>query len=507
LPRLEAVLDSLVAALGEGVLDVVFDRFVAPAPNRLHRFFARHLREGGSHLTLNFDDCIDCLVDGRGSRRLLHLHGRYDPGRNAELGALVGRLAQGLPEDVATGARDLIRPPITALVVVGYSARDYFDVDPFFASPDLDLAGVRVIWIEHDAARHGPTEAERDERTPSYPMLVALRESAAEFAYVRGDTESILTMLSRRWFGEPPDGTLTDDPPADRRSPVSVLSPSFDERVVATAQLWTAMGVGREVLTLEPDLARLAREGGDRGQRAALAWSNALRDVGLYRRARKVTRRHLKTPGARLVRAHRLAGDYWLQGAHLRAALHFLRAWRAARTPGAEAAERYETAVTFMHWWRDLERVRALGRLVPGSFGARAWHYVDGSPAWYRRNPHVRSKLEMLSRELRGVNPIERSPSKTVTGADFAEVDSFTGVINSRRRDLREGASAGELLELLRMSQLTDDRPGIVKHAWLIRRQHPGLVAMPSRALAELQWTRTRKLWWLLRWFGAHTRW
>lgn len=56
--RLETVLQVVDSVHGAGVLEDLLSDLDGP-PNRLHAFFASHLAQGGRHVTMNFDTCIE----------------------------------------------------------------------------------------------------------------------------------------------------------------------------------------------------------------------------------------------------------------------------------------------------------------------------------------------------------------------------------------------------------------------------------------------------------------
>src|SRR4051812_35045832 len=189
-PRLETVLQVVEAVHGEeGLADLLTD--LDAQPNPLHRFFADHLSRGGSHVTMNFDTCIERA--GRGDWKpgaLLHVHGELGSGG---VGATLARIERSLPREIRDPLREmLLAPRIRSIVFVGYSGLDFFDIDPFLASlPTDSLIGRDVLWIDH--------QSDLLEVEPRRRQLEALRIAGAEVHEVQTLTRAALEEVGRPW--------------------------------------------------------------------------------------------------------------------------------------------------------------------------------------------------------------------------------------------------------------------------------------------------------------------
>jgi len=150
-PRLESVLDVVVAEHGLGVLEGLLADLRDPPSNGNHRLFADHTLVGGRHVTANFDTCIERA--GGDAAQIVHLHGSFtDAGGIGMLGARLSRIERGFRPDMRD-ALDMLLAEIEVLVVVGYSGLDYFDVDPYWreAAARGLFHGRRVVWVNHAA--------------------------------------------------------------------------------------------------------------------------------------------------------------------------------------------------------------------------------------------------------------------------------------------------------------------------------------------------------------------
>jgi hypothetical protein len=150
-PRLETVLDVVCRIIGLDALNDVLSDMRRPVPNEVHAFLARHLDAGGRQVTANFDDCIERSRAPSTGGELTHFHGSFatDPS-GARLGATLGNIQGGFTPALAERLRGtLTASAVKAIVFVGYSGYDAFDVGPFLRSlaPARDLEGKTVIWV------------------------------------------------------------------------------------------------------------------------------------------------------------------------------------------------------------------------------------------------------------------------------------------------------------------------------------------------------------------------
>jgi hypothetical protein len=237
-PRLETVLGVAVGVNqrdNPAPLEVLAD-FRDATPNRLHGLFAWHIARGGRHVTANFDRCIEraysmlfpdmASSDDVPVPGILHFHGflASDP-TGASLGATLASIQGGFS---AAMEQALVGSFVDAklLVVAGYSASDFFDVDVAVQRlPHGRLDGLQVLWISHGT--HGWHQLHPTEGT--LPVLARhLRTAGAAVALVCGPTKELLDQLTERWGAN----SSAVDRPAASKAPTSAPPTPFVPTVV-----------------------------------------------------------------------------------------------------------------------------------------------------------------------------------------------------------------------------------------------------------------------------------
>lgn len=172
-PRLESVLGGF-AELERGAEPGLaflpgFTSFADAPPNPKHLAIAALVLRGATVFTSNFDLCIQAfrelpsrdeaeevaasgsirrfrVKDRPGTGEIVHFHGAADePG---SLGATLSRVKEGFPRPFSE-LEDRLRAG-SLIVMVGYSAGDSFDVNPYFAgrSPDTWPASA-LLFVQH----------------------------------------------------------------------------------------------------------------------------------------------------------------------------------------------------------------------------------------------------------------------------------------------------------------------------------------------------------------------
>lgn len=303
LPRLETVLGVVARVHGEEAVDDSVADVARAVPNRLHRFFARRLACGGGHLTANFDECVEKAAAAFGhaarSAGVLHFHGATGP-HGGVLGATLERIEKGFPPDLADLFLDGLRSRL-ALLVVGYSGSDFFDVDSIVNGLAAgDLAGMRVLWLLHSShASHVITD---DKTLP--PLVTGLRRAGARVDVLCGPTSLALDLLGRSW-GFPPLGT------ADARYPDPPAFAVDDSlREVAALELFLEIGVFTEVEKLLAAPPARASAALIRSATSATLW-----ELGRWNELRRFWRRlRPGTAEERVRRLERIGATWWVQG-------------------------------------------------------------------------------------------------------------------------------------------------------------------------------------------------
>lgn len=155
-PRLESVIQAIIecesalAEPGEGIL-AGFRSFRNSAPNRNHLLLGRLLQRGARVATTNFDTGIESacaqLEIAPAPGALWHVHG--SAADVSALGATIAGVKDGLDPRFAGWLEGELRSGV-ALVFVGYSASDFFDVHRWFASIDpATLRGCSILFVQH----------------------------------------------------------------------------------------------------------------------------------------------------------------------------------------------------------------------------------------------------------------------------------------------------------------------------------------------------------------------
>ena len=522
-PRLEAVLESVTSVIGLDALSAISMCGHAP-PNNRHKIIANHVKDGGTHITTNFDRCIELCLPSPFHTRVIHLHGIYDSSSLANLGARLSTIAAGLPSDVTQQLSDLLSSS-RGLAFLGYSGSDFFDINPFFRSLYtrlVDLSHLQVVWLKH--ARGTPVSQPWLPGLPGSVILKPLQDCGAAITYMEGDADLFLHELASAW--SLPSAAVSWGP-VPSSSASRAISPS--ERLLATAQLFTSMGIGKEVVKLQRELEGLSRQCSRDSQgwiRVHFFLNDGYRNLGRYSDAIKLAKKIAGRSGySILLSTHRLAGDCWLRGDHYRAARYFLSAFfmsrRWLRSPYISANERSkiireqaEVRIAALHWLRDVGRHSKLLSPLSTFLALCILKAVFRSRHLIENSPHALTKLARLHEELdasRSGIPYPADIQERFPGLRhvYQETDSIIGTVNYLRRDLTKAYEKCRNINVLDvdhlyfLSRLIDDRPGMLKAALLRRaalnENTPGINAV----LDDTDWSaRNRKRWiecWKLR--------
>lgn len=306
-----------------------------------------------------------------------------------------------------------------------------------------------------------------------------------------------------------------------------------DLRLVATANLFLSMGLGREVVELSDSLFRVRRSASDYSplprrvpstlhERIIYILNEAYREVGFYKRAHRIlANQHQATKLDQLFWLQRAAGDYWLMGAMLRSWRVFRMALRLcdkllveqANPPERKLIERLalETNIRFLHLCRDLLRLfPACAGLVrePASTAIRTILSIE---ATLRESPYDKAYIVRLVHDIPALSGRVKLPAwllreATYADAAFHETDNLLGAINTIRRRMVNEQTQGkkqkesEARRAYRRSVLIGDLPGVLKAGLLLR--HMSLTDSPTsqdmwRSLFAVEWVMMRKIVWV----------
>lgn len=516
-PRLEAVLQPLIATLTPRIALLPLSVVDAAPPNNLHEVFGAHLAAGGRHITTNFDSCIERAAPAQA--RVTHLHGRYERDRPDAIAADLTQVGRGLSQENRTAIREALDGSAT-LVVCGYSGRDFFDVDPYWRelrSGGARFDGLTVLWISHtgDEPRREPWEQRPVEGAT---MLRCLADMGAGVEYWVGDTERFIVER----FG----GSREARSPRRVGFPLSELS--GEDRLRATGGVWSLLGAGKPLLRLLRFVALDPRGAARRARPQMVAQRRVAHSgTGNYRRAIvSAWRLPGRTTSERAHRLQLVASDVRLRGQfglagvlHARSVLLYNA---ISCSTAAERGDRGDAAVEWLNWNRDLARFSrarawftrvAASRSGPAGVAGRdalavpqLWRRLARDEAYQANRPHSIAQLERLRHDLPELRAMD-VPAPLRHRAEaweqaYVETDSIAGYINRRRQVLSAGLSAADApaIELLaRQSRLIGDRPGVLKAA-LMKRAHGFGGRIPGPTLLAVGWSWRYKALWLWCW-------
>lgn len=544
-PRLEWVTEHLCRVVGDAALRG-FHAFADATPNDLHEFFAAHLSLGGRHITMNFDRCIeDALGDPHIAGGPLHLHGALSPTGLGDLRTRTLELTRGLHPGDAASVIDALENS-RLLIFLGYSGRDYFDIDPFFralarAHPDK-LRELEVLWIEHrtDGKALKPIDSRCAPVIDGRSILQALEKLGASVTYVHGPTRGLVAQAASAWEIAAP--TLAPAPGSasaraeSLRRAAAAISVSRADSLRSTAVFWFSMGAGRRIVELDKRLAS-SDDRVEREVRAGLADVRraGLMSVGYYRQAARLASA-VEDP---VSRHQGLASAYRLRGSAARALWHLLRALSLCARPTSSDPEFAnhcgDVREGYVAWYRSA-RTSAAGNVIAVArrcvitltrFFLRRdpWfdpvlvfeQFRDCEP-YIVAHPHA---IEQVARAWREVPEFRRSgplPASIISrqaevGVVFIETDHFLGHLNSERHRLasavidsrRPGHSScrptlAELERHRRQATSQVDLPGELKAVLLERSAGYSGRPFPRASLLTVEWNLKVKALWLLSW-------
>lgn len=424
-PRLETVLDALVEVQGLHVLsDVLSDLAVAP-PNRNHYFFAEHLKRHGHHATANFGTCIE-RAGLYETLAPVHFHGQLAEEESlGRLGARLGVIENGFPTPVSTAVDRLVSDEATAaLVFVGYSGSDFFDVTPYLRERASLFAGKQVIWYEHSASELPSLVA----ATPDDHAYVRMfRAAGAKVTRVRGPLGPCLDELANAWGL---DMATEVSAPADPWT--QAIFPSERDRLLTTLALYARMGWRRRYIGLA--------EGNDLPDNLVSdRLADALWGAGQYRTA--MAKWRIAFAGADFESRARLAeregSTLWIRGSLIRAERRLAQA--VARYCGASSVVSDQTqavlaeayARTLVHMRRSPDtRLLVRRHIVEQAEHAlqHAEHRVRG-----HEGVHLRARLATARSLLTG----DDDPLHADHAPAFSESESLHGWFNFRHSEKR----------------------------------------------------------------------
>ncbi|MFG2543588.1 hypothetical protein ACGFOM_14245 [Streptomyces sp. NPDC048594] len=425
LPRLETVLGVADRVLDKHRALHILDDLRTVRPNRLHRFFAEHLRLGGGHITANFDDCVERAhqqaYDGPpGPGRMFHFHGSVqDDPHHGTLGATLSRIEKGFERAMAQRLQEaLTQTPF--LIVAGYSGGDFFDVNVTLDGLAVDaLAGLRVVWLNHEG--HPDWHVVTDGR----PGMVDLLERAgATITVLCGTTAGFFDALAAAW-GCAPLAAVTPGAAWDPRVPVTEA-----EKSAATLLLYRELGLMKGLSYILADDVMSAQ-----CPPADLHWarSELLWESGRYRELRAFwTASPLPEGITPAQRTERIGASLWVQG-RLIPAYAWLR-WHRRRSHLQNEPTLLETEGRVIEHMARVPGMRTAAKtLIPSYVRHLTGPRERTAGTERRRLDDLHTSLDAL---LTGTPRSDRHA--TSSRSWFSETGSLLGYMNFHHRNLRD---------------------------------------------------------------------
>ncbi|WP_143765113.1 hypothetical protein [Catenulispora acidiphila] len=436
LPRLETVLGVAMRVLDHDERRVlrILDDVRTAVPNRQHAALAAHLAVGGRQLTLNFDDCIEQRLitleaPPDAADRLIHLHSsfRADP-EGRSLGLTLARIEPGFQKPVEHSLTSTLAAA-AAIVVVGYSGSDFFDVDQTVAAlPSGSLKGTRLYWINHGSH---PRWHVIDAANPALPPVIAgLARAGARPTVLCGRTGEFLSSLLDAWrLNSGPEPAVSAGPPA----PPPTVPVSENERREAALALYRELAIPRAVAGIL-DSGNLAGLPSDAVwlARSELLWEQGRWNDLLHQWLRR-------TPEGidPLVRAERVGACLWVQGRLVPAYLWLVAHRRAAAVDPDGARRLAETEGRVVEHMARTPELRPIARcLAPQAVGRiRALGGLEQQAGVhaFRRRQDLTSSLDAI-----GGGGVREAGHAAASQNWFAEAGSLTAALSYRHRQLRD---------------------------------------------------------------------
>jgi len=434
-PRLETVLDTAVGVYGLELLSDALGALAVAPPNAHHAFFAGHLAIGGRHITANFDTCVERAASGAGlsvPEPPVHFHGALDATDGgaglAALGARLSVIENGLPEDVQAQLDSVLSDErVRALVFVGYSGSDFFDVRPYLLRRGLRQLSNKIVawhsWAAEPAANRVGADA-----TAGY--LPQAREAGAHVFEFVGPLDELSRQLGSAWALPATPAVADGSAPEPWRSS---LSSNTGQRARATAALHARMGFRQrtvEVLGAKPALTAAEHE----------LIADALWGTGRYRAAGRHWELARSGDSADAVarRTERAVAVRWIRG-------QFIRAER----DGWAAVERFVTPTGEVSTTVQLEiletYVRVLTHMARSpdvSYRIDRWRSERASALLAEVAAKVRGRegIQLRARADTAAANLRRSGAADDHASVFDESEALHGWLNYTQGRLRNEA-------------------------------------------------------------------
>lgn len=486
--------------------------------NCYHLFFGKHIKEGGTHFTMNLDNGIDSFFHNSAEfisnhktqlteksilkSKLIKLHGTVtNKAPYEELGIVLKNITVGFSDALAGSVlNSLIAAKV--LCFIGYGGVDSFDVTPFFehlteAIGPKTLKGLRVIWLSYNAQDYFQLCKCEDVGNGGPVILNGLKGAGAKIYEFKGNGAKLVSLLGKMWDWNFQNTKFHDSDNYDWKKVFSQEisnNPVSDEiKNLIAGQYMSALGVGNwavyfcnpsrstEFLGKKKDL-----KNGIYTSQINQWWrvyTNGLRDLGKYRQAiERIKEWGLLADSTfnKFVVLSRLMGEYRIRGNFLKA---FLTYRKAKDLQNKISSSKYlnpdslfaldDFWITYLHIHRDLWKRFPNVRRILFYF----WRNLIGK-AWVkafllnleRPSPHSITKLYILAEKIFKQTDffisLARAEKPTIPTqidqclkisdiTNFIETDSLLGDINYQRETLIDGGeSNNEIIDEIKRNLL-----------------------------------------------------
>lgn len=297
-PRLETVLDVVHTVGDPTSQNRLADNFRDQPVNRLHHMLAAHLHAGGRQATANFDRLIeDAGSSSVASKAILHFHGEVTLTDNAlPFGSRLSEIEHGFSK---TASEELITmltaAPTRAVVWIGYSFSDYFDVTPAIcAAVDAGrFDEISFVWCDY--GNTDPTVEQLSGESTGHAILdTALRRGLSVYRLQGRVGDALYHVLKRIGVRLDASWQMTPQPCHCRARPESspAARTATNEELITQKREATIRLIHRLGL-----IGRIANDGSFLGLTVSDIPDEFLADYwwkkGKYRRARLVTLNHI----------------------------------------------------------------------------------------------------------------------------------------------------------------------------------------------------------------------
>ncbi len=527
LPRLELVIEDIVGVLGYKTFEYFsFMEIPRQYINLYHIFFANHVNNGGTHLTMNFDNGIETSMQYTKDKvinnptdakcvqsKLVKLHGTITEKKLYEyMGITLKNITKGFSNNLANSILNVLRKS-KVLCFIGYGGVDSFDVTPFFHLyignvRENRLENLNVIWIQHpDNGDFGACEINDIPHGASTILKELERAGSKIYAYKGYATELISRLKDQwEWNYQEIQKKISYNWRKKFKKEMKKHPISEDFKNLIAGQYMAALGVGKQAVhfclcseNLSSSFTKTSPQQGIFTSLTSQWWrvyTNGLRDWGKYGKAiKKITewKKHTTSSFDEFFTLSRLMGEYRMRGNYIKSFLASKKAFRVLTkhrldnsTNPDELQAIGDFLITYLHVHRDLwKRHQITRRLLfkpwrnmicqlwmKAFFINRKSPFARYSTQLYDLAERIFNETEYFLEQAKQQDPsLPQKIENCLIATDistFLETDSLLGEINYQRENvIDKGEVIGSMLDEIRgnllKAEAIEDQPGIWK--------------------------------------------